>query len=282
LTLVAVFFNEELRLPGYFENVKGVFDEMIVVDCSSTDASDSICKKSGAEVISSSVRYFEQNVNKALSRVKGGWVLILDADERLSPELKKNVREMIADGKVDVYMVKRHNYLFSGFSKYETCNTHIPRLFRIGHVVREKEEPHETPKIYGRTKKTENAILHYVYPDVRSWLVKTEDYLIHLPEEHSKTGKKRMLMGERNLGIAIIGGRHGLRRLFIYSPLHVLNYLFRHQLILDGAKGIIFSICCGIYVFLEEAIYWQGKQKREFDWKSEYPDLAAIKPGKPQ
>jgi len=134
ITLVAVFYNEEKRLDGYFKNIRNVIDSAIVVDCSSTDKTRQICEKNGATVISSKYRYFEPNVAAALSRVKTEWVMILDADERLSPALKNEIKEAARTGKADVFFIKRINYFFDGFSTKSSVNAYLPRLFRKGCV----------------------------------------------------------------------------------------------------------------------------------------------------
>ncbi len=277
ITLVAVFYNEEKRLPGYFRNIGGYFDRMIFVDCSSTDNTYLFCEKSGAAVIKSPVRYFEQNVNKALDKVETGWVMVLDADERIPQPLKKEITEAVAKGDSDVFLIRRVNYLFGGFSTKSSINTFLPRLFRKGCVRWEKEMPHEAPKIYGRTKKLSGEFYHYAYPDLPSYLSKMADYLCIMPSEYAKKGKTKVLIGNRDRRVSMIFGTHGFRRLFIYPPVLVLSHLFAKRLILDGMGGVVFSFCAGIYAFFEEAMHWEADLQSKgggvgFDWSREFPD----------
>ncbi len=276
ITLVAVFYNEEAKLGGYFANVKGVVDEMVVVDCGSSDRTGEICRKAGATVIESSNRYFEQNVNKALARVQSPWVLILDADERLSPELKGEIKNAIQRPDADVFYINRINYLFDGFSTKSSINTYLPRLFRKGRVSWEMEMPHEIPKVSGRTARLKPLFYHYAFVGVPSFIRKMEEYLCRLPSEYAKKGKDKVLIAERNRMVALLFGTHGLRRLFIYPVAISLEHMLVRRLIFDGMRGVVFSIATGIYAFLEEAIHWETESKKKsltaIDWGREFPD----------
>lgn len=276
LTLLAVFYNEEKKLPGFFKNVRGLFDDIVVVDCGSTDRTSAICSKNGARVFRSKIRYFENNVNYAFSKVKGkGWILVLDADERISPEMKREMGQAIANPDVDVYFIKRPNYFFDGFATEGIINSFYPRLFRKG-AVRWRGMPHEKPTIHGRESKLESTILHYAYPTVSSFVSKMDQYIFRLPQEYAKAGKTKVSTAERDPRIALLFGTHGLRMLFLYPIFAVLVMFFRYGLIFNGLRGIIYSLCAGVYAFLEEASYWEQESKKKmgvvFNWEREYPD----------
>lgn len=276
ITLVAVFHNEEMRLPGYFRNVRGAVDRMVVVDCSSTDRTAEICRKAGAEVVESPYRYFEPNVNSALDKVKGGWVLILDADERLSQGLKSEIRQAVKSKKADVFFIKRLNFLFDGFSTKSTINAYLPRLFRKG-AVNYHPIPHQPPEVSGKALKLSGKFFHYAYMGVPQYVRKMEEYLFQMPVEYEKSGNRNVLSGERDRRVSLLFGKHGLRMLLLYPAFSTLNLLLRHGLLLDGMRGLIYSVCGGISAFLEEATYYQKVSARKngvkVDWKKEYPYL---------
>jgi glycosyltransferase involved in cell wall biosynthesis len=275
LTLVAVFYNEEKKLGGYFKNVSGVADSAVVVDCSSSDRTAEISRKNGAVVIGSPLRYFEQNVNRALERAEGDWILILDADERLSEGLKKEIGAALRRDDVDVFLIKRINYLFDGFSAKSSINAWLPRLFRKGCVRWEQEMPHENPRIAGRVGRLGCVFYHYAYPDLPAYVKKMEEYLCRLPAEYAKKGQKRIRLSDRD-SMSLVFGRHGWRRMFLYPPFVVMEYLLLRRLLLDGTRGIVFSYCAGAYAFFEEAVWWGEKaraaQGAAIDWGREYPE----------
>lgn len=278
LTLVAVFFNEEQKLPGFFKNVKGLADRMVVIDCKSTDKTGEICRANGAEVTVSPFRYFEPNIGGALAKVDGGFVLILDADERLSDGLKAEIKAVLSNGKppADVYFIKRNNFLFDGFSAKSSINAYLPRLFRKGCVYWEKGMPHEPPTVKGATARLSGIFFHYAYMGVPQYVKKMEEYIFQMPVEYAKSGRMKVLSSERDGRVSFIFGSHGIRMLLLYPAFNVLNHLFRHYLILDGMRGVIYSICAGISSFLEEATYQtvksQEKNGIKMDWNQEYPD----------
>lgn len=277
LTLVAVFYKEAHRLDGYFANLKGVADEYIVVDCRSPDGTADLCRRHGAQVVESGERYFEQNVNKALRLVKTDWVLILDADERLTPQLKAGIRRAMEDTGKDVFLIHRLNYIYDGFSRKGTINTWLPRLFRPGHVRWEKEMPHEVPKVEGRVGRLEGKMLHYAFVDITAFVKKMEDYLCQMPAEYHKKGQTQVRIGERD-SASIVFGTHGWRRLVLYPPVLFLSHLLGRRMILDGVRGVLFSANAAIYAFLEESIHYDLRSKERrgiaIDWSREYPDRA--------
>lgn len=86
LTLCAIVKNEERFLPGMLASVRGVVDRMVLVDTGSTDRTVAIAREAGAEVIFHPWNHhFAEARNVALAQVREGWVLYLDADERLPP-----------------------------------------------------------------------------------------------------------------------------------------------------------------------------------------------------
>jgi glycosyltransferase involved in cell wall biosynthesis len=280
ITLAAVFYNEEEKLPGYFRNVFGVFDGIVVVDCSSTDKTAEICRKHGAKVIESGIRYFENNAAKLIEAVPDGWIFILDADERLSPELKQALRSAVEGNNEGcaAFAVNRREYLFNNFaSKGRMDLSPIVRLLRKGKFII-PPEPHSTYVVHGKTGAIRKGqIQHYNLTSFGFFMRKVERYLLDLPSEYKKAGNtRRVNIGERNKGIYSLFGKHGIRRLFLFPPVQTLNYLIRHRFILDGTRGWVYSVGMGIYAFMEEALWWDASEKekasRTLDWQKEYPE----------
>ena len=98
LSLCAIVKNEAKSLPQCLESVKDVVDEMIVLDTGSTDNTVEIARELGAEVYHFQwCNDFAIARNEALDRVRGEWVLVLDADEILTPEIVPNIQQAIQD-----------------------------------------------------------------------------------------------------------------------------------------------------------------------------------------
>ena len=276
ISLVAVFYNEEKRLGGYFENVKGMFDDMVVVDCSSTDGTAEVCRKHGAKVIQSNVRYFENNIGKAIDAAKNEWLFILSADERLPQEMKQEILACAGKGDADVYLIQRIDFLFSSFATRGRVDGPSQRLFRKG-CLEFSMEPHSTPKVHGRTSLMKNVFYHYSFESVAFYIDKVNKYLVHMPQEFKKAGNQtRVSIGERNRLVRIIFGTHGYRMLFFFPIFQTANFLFRKRFILEGVNGVLYSVFSGIHVFLEEAIYMDERRRENggtaLDWGREFPD----------
>ena len=92
LSVVLATRNEEDNIRLCLDSVKDIADEIIVVDEQSTDKTREIAKKYGAKVIE--VKHepiFHKTKQRAIDATGGDWILQLDADERLSPELAKEI-----------------------------------------------------------------------------------------------------------------------------------------------------------------------------------------------
>src|SRR5476651_1126745 len=97
LSVVLATFNEEKNLPDCLDSIKNITNEIIIVDGSSTDNTVAIAKKYGAHVIvTDNPPIFHINKQKALKMAKNDWVLQLDADERVSAELAKEITKIIS------------------------------------------------------------------------------------------------------------------------------------------------------------------------------------------
>src|SRR6267378_4382091 len=88
LSACLITFNEEHNLPRALESVLGVADEIVVVDCGSRDRTLEIARECGAKVITNAWTNFAEQKNVAAAAASHDWILSLDADEELSPELR--------------------------------------------------------------------------------------------------------------------------------------------------------------------------------------------------
>ena len=126
LSLCMIVKNEEASLPQTLNSVKAIVDEMIVLDTGSTDGTVEVAKALGAEVYHFGwCNDFAVARNEALKYVRGKWVLVLDADEVLTPEIVPQIEEAI----------KNERYLVINLIRYEVGATQCPyslvsRLFR--------------------------------------------------------------------------------------------------------------------------------------------------------
>lgn len=181
ISLVVNTFNEENNLTRCLESIKDFADEIIVVDMHSTDRTVQIAKKFEAKVFEHEyTRYVEPARNFALSKAKGEWILVLDADETIEESLKKALKEISVKDEFDYVQIPRKNIIFGKWIK----NSHwwpdyLIRFFRKG-KVKYSDKIHVPPSPEGEglklSLKEENAIVHYNFQSISQFIERLNRY----------------------------------------------------------------------------------------------------------
>ena len=114
LSVVVITFNEEIDLPKCLSTVKKIADEIIVVDSGSADNTLQIAKNFGAKTYFRKFDNYSNQKNYAMSKANGDWILSIDADEELEPELAKEILEKLRsnNSKFTAYSIPRKNIIF--------------------------------------------------------------------------------------------------------------------------------------------------------------------------
>jgi len=243
ISAVILVKNEEKNLQNCLESIKWC-DEILVIDDNSTDKTPEIAKKFGAKgIIHSLNNNFAQQRNFGLAQAKGEWVLFLDADEIISPELKKEIQEETKANQYDGFYLKRQDFFGGRALKYgETANVRLLRLGRKG-KGEWRREIHEVWEIKGETEELKNPILHYPHQTLSDFI----DHINFHSTLHAQALKKE-------------GVRPSLWRIIFYSKAKFIqNYIFRLGF-LDGTPGIIVALMMSFHSFL-------ARGKLYFLWK---------------
>jgi glycosyltransferase involved in cell wall biosynthesis len=171
ITTIIITKNEENNIVDAIESVK-FSNQIIVVDNDSIDRTSDLAKKNGADVISGRFENFSKQREAALTHVKSDWIFYIDADERVSAELKKEIDGIIAgiDSK-DVYKIKRRNFYFGDHEWYFYEN--IIRLFKKDALKGWTGEIHESPVFVGDLGEANGFLNHFTHKDLTSMLNKT-------------------------------------------------------------------------------------------------------------
>ena len=134
LSVLIPVFNEEANLPACLESVRPLADEIFIVDSFSTDKTLEIAKAAGARVVQHEYVNSAAQKNWAIPQCAHDWVFIIDADERMTPDLREEVRGLLArDGgpERDGYFVVRRNFFLGGEIRHGGWeNNDVQRLFR--------------------------------------------------------------------------------------------------------------------------------------------------------
>jgi glycosyltransferase involved in cell wall biosynthesis len=173
--------NEEANLKRCLESVKWA-DEVVVVDMYSEDKTKEIAKKMGAKVFNHKYTFYvEPARNFAISKTSGDWILILDADEEISPFLAKTLEELAENPQgMTFFRLPRKNLIFNKWIKNSRWwPDYNIRFFKKGHV-HWSGKIHSVPLTRGEGKDLEakeiNAITHYHYQSIAQYLERLNRY----------------------------------------------------------------------------------------------------------
>lgn len=243
LSVVLAVFNEAGNIRACLDAVRDIADEMIVVDGGSTDGTAEIAQAAGARVYrTDNPPIFHINKQKAVEMAAGKWVLQLDADEIVGPQLKREIREIIRHGKEAGYAIPRRNYFLGDWlRKGGQYPDYVIRLFRNGTGRFPQKSVHEQITIDGSVGRLKNPMDHYSYSSVRQYWKKSYAY-IRLTA--------RQLRDEKNTSELV--------RFVSYcvtKPVVTFVSLFvRHKGFLDGWRGFLFALFSALHFPLS---YWE-------------------------
>ncbi len=166
--------NEGVRIETCLKALEWT-DEQIVVDNGSTDETAKIAKKFGAQVIHSSEKNFSESRNIGLREAKGDWILYVDADEIVTPELAKEIKETVSSQKseVNAYKIRRKNYYLGQPWPYQEK---ILRLFRKSELKEWYGVLHESPRYAGETGELSAPLLHDTHRTLEEMVNKTNEW----------------------------------------------------------------------------------------------------------
>jgi glycosyltransferase involved in cell wall biosynthesis len=251
LSVVLITQNEERNLPGTLESVMPLVrdgkGEIIVVDSGSTDRTLEIARSYGGKVVVEPWKGFAAQKNSALDKASCDWVLQLDADEPLEPQLVVEIEAAINPGTPVVgFWIPRKNFFLGRWIRHGGFYPDPKlRLIRRGAGRFEEYGAHPTIKVNGPTAKLSHALLHNAYPTLRG-------YIDHMNSYSSMGAEIALAKGQRGFNPADIVIRPLLT--FIY------NYFFRLGF-LDGREGLLLHLYHSVYVSWKYAKAWELGRK---------------------
>jgi hypothetical protein len=176
VTTIVPTLNEEHNVLDCLGSLAWA-DRRVVFDCFSTDGTVGLARQAGAEVLRHPFENYAQFHNAAMELVEAEWILFVDADERATPELAREVRA-VTDGSHEevAWAVPRHNYIFGrltlGAGWYPDYQT---RLLLRGHV-RWERPVHEVAIVDGPQGHLRNPLIHYNYDDLADFIDRQDRY----------------------------------------------------------------------------------------------------------
>jgi glycosyltransferase involved in cell wall biosynthesis len=199
LSVCIITLNEERNIGRTLRSVKDIADELIVVDSGSTDATTSIAQSFGAKVFVEPWKGFARQKNSALEKAGSEWILSLDADEEVSPELAASIRALLQSAqppRFSGYRMNRRNLYFGRWIRH---SGYYPdpklRLVKRGAAEFELRDVHEDMKMQGELGHVQGDLIHHAYPTLESFIEHANRY--------SSLGAG-MVARERKVGFSMI------------------------------------------------------------------------------
>lgn len=191
LSIITITKNEAANIRSCLESVAWA-DEIIVVDSGSTDDTVSICKKMGAQVyVHTGWPGFGPQKNRALGYASKDWVFSIDADERVTPELRAEIEQAMREAEADGYYCPRLSQFCGEFVRHSGWHPdYVLRLFKRDAGRFSDSLVHESVLLTGRTAKLKNPLLHYSYLTPDDVERKMEHYSTAAAQQMFQSGKR--------------------------------------------------------------------------------------------
>jgi glycosyltransferase involved in cell wall biosynthesis len=246
LSAIIIARNEAAKIAECLDSV-AFCDERIVVDSGSTDETVAIAQAKGAHTVFHEWNGFGSQKNYALSLAHGDWVLSLDADERVSPELADAIKTAIAAGAADGYEFPRLSTFCGRAMRHSGWYPdYVLRLFRRGKARFTDVTVHERLVCDGIVKKLVPPLIHHP-------VLKLEDALSRVDRYSTASAEAILASGRRVSFMTGIG--HGLAS-FLRA------YVWRAGF-LDGAEGFLLAVANAEGSYYRYMKVWLAKRRRE-------------------
>jgi glycosyltransferase involved in cell wall biosynthesis len=249
LSIAIITKNEAENLPRTLASVRWA-DEIVIVDSGSTDGTAVIAREFGAEFFTEAWKGFGAQKNSAIAKCTSDWILALDADEEVSPQLAEEIRALLTGHpQSDSYLLPRRNFFLGRWLRH---GGYYPdpklRLFRRGAAQFEERAVHETIRPTRSAGRLHGDLLHHAYPTLDS-------YIEHM-NRYSALGATQVLArGKTSRSVFAFCWN------VILVPIATFKYNYFLRLgFLDGREGLLQHLYHSAYVSWKYAKAWERQR----------------------
>jgi glycosyltransferase involved in cell wall biosynthesis len=251
LTVLIPCKNERRNIRPCIEAARMVADEVLIADSGSTDGTPEIVRQmGGCRIIAREYVTPADFKNWAIPQARHPWVLVIDADERVTDELAAEIRQLLAapPANIDGYWIGRKNYFLGHHIAHCGWNTDdVLRLIRRDHARYTPRRVHEGIDLgKDRVGRLNSPFLHYT-----TW--STGDYLGKL-DRYATAGALNFIDEARE---------PGLLAMFLSAPLRFIQLYFFRLGFLDGVPGFQVCMLTAFYSFLKKAKLWEMRHAHQ-------------------
>lgn len=249
LSICLATYNEAENIRDFLLSVKDLADEIVIVDGGSQDDTVKLAKEFKAKVIlADNPKIFHFNKQKAIDAASSEWILQLDADERMTTDLKKEIKSLISsDTKKNGFWTPRKNFFLGRFlTKGGQYPDYTLRLYRKGKGYLPCKSVHEQAIVEGETGYLKNPLIHIADPTFERYLLRFNRYTTLMAQEFHV----------QHLPPGFIT----LVNFFIVKPIiWFLTTFIRHKGFVDGFPGFVFSFFSSLRFPVAYIKYWELK-----------------------
>lgn len=245
ITAYTLTLNEARQIRAVLESIKWA-DEIIVVDSFSTDGTPDIAREYNARVLSEKFCGFGRLRNLALDAAKHDWILSIDADERCTPELAREVGQELAAPRFDAYLVPRKSHFLGHWIRHSGWYPDFrqPQLFDRTRMRYNEDAVHEGYTLNGRLGRLREHALQYPWDTMEIATAKLQRYSTLMARRYAEAGKRasfgKMLFSPGAMFLKVLVAKQGFR---------------------DGRYGYLLATLYAYYTFLKYAKLWELQQK---------------------
>ncbi|MCL5411595.1 MAG: glycosyltransferase family 2 protein [Patescibacteria group bacterium] len=244
LSVLVITKNEEEHLSDCLESVRWA-DEIVVVDSGSTDKTEEIAKKYTKEVYYNEWLGYSEQKNWGAQKCRNDWVLCLDADERISLELRTEIEEALEEKNFNGYFLPTKDFIFGKWILHGKWSPqeHI-RLYKKSKGSWTKDV-HEVVQVNGGVGHLKNPILHVGHTDVSEFISKLNLYTQKEADDRFKAGEKI------SIGKLVFNSFRAFLREYV-----------KGQGYKDGEHGFVLAVLMSFYQFSKDVKLWEHWYKK--------------------
>lgn len=249
LSVVIIARNEESNIEDCLLSCQGWANEIIIVDDDSSDKTIEISKKYTDKIFQRKMDNEGTHRNWAYQQASYDWVLSLDADERITPELQKEIDQILVDPQCNVYTIPRRNFIGDYWLKhggqYPSAQLRLFSKSKSAFCY-EEVEVHPTVSFNGPEARLQADIIHYSYKDIAHFLQKMNGQTTLEAKKHFRLNRK------------IKFGK------FLWRTIdRFIRVYFRKKANKDGLYGLVIAYFSSAYQMISYAKFWEFTNRNQ-------------------
>lgn len=243
ISAAIIVYNEEANIDALCKSLAWA-DEIVVIDSDSTDRTVEIAKQYTDKIFNREFKGYQDKHEFADAQTTGDWIFWIDADERVTDELKAaidNLRNKSDNELADGYKISRKTFFMNRWIRH--CGwspDYQMRLYRKNRSYWDGVAPHQTARVDGRVETLDGELLHYTKRDLSEYHRVTDSYATLAAEHLVATGKT---VGAFSIFTGSVAA---------FARTYILKQGFR-----DGVPGLMISMFTAYGVFLKYAKVWE-------------------------